>query len=305
MMKKMESGAGDWYLDGTRLSDQHQSTFDRIIESKHVKQTADRARAAVFSEELTPIEATMTLMRKGEEKSRSGTRTKARFNEMFQPLACSTPKSHAPILSIIETYSQLTGKSRVIREHMEASQDLLEGLFKPEKKQLIMPQPLPIKVEEVSAEVVRDDELFSAFREIPTLTQGHKQSVLPLDVIKQELEPECLNVSKSTESFPVQFEDENDLFNLIPHVLITSYTNSNNDHNNSAVVESQAMDRNVEAKRKQLISTIEGIILETIRSINVHQRIDPNILSYANNRYLLIYSLTVKFTTETILYFQK
>lgn len=281
---------GDNHWSSARPSSyRNESTFEMVTQDSQQSHIL-HPPSAVYSQALAPIIHPSRLYKKTKCKAKIRGKMETLqksaaeyYTEKFRPVACSTPKWQAPMLSIIEAkLSQSAPKTIIVTQEMDESQDLVFG-------KLVSTQDedrMRTKDSRLPNEINMDEKFKQTCEQSPSLRSGvNSQLLRSMDqpILRTELDTLEIVFPQSVATVENRDDLSVDLFNLIPELMVTSYSNTSKDiifGNTNKNVETQTYHDNYEEKRKSIITAIEGIVYKTISSLMQNSQIDRTIMSY-------------------------
>lgn len=283
------------------------STFNSTFEVATQSSQPLPPVAVYYSQALTPINPYRTKSHRNKTKDKKMTeRSNANenyYSKKFRPIACSTPKSQAPMLTMLETQlSQRIPKIEPMGQ-LDQSEDLcFLKLPVVNGSDSNLQKVIEEDVREVKAEPVvelAETELIDPTGFLPSSWPAEQAPVDidsledTLKMVEEQKEVEekdqfnfhALEMSNSGEDRFLNCENdliEFDPIYLIPHVLVTSYKDTSNDDlfGGKSQVRSKKFEERLEAKRNIFLGKIQVIIFNCIKSIMGTGEIDPQILSF-------------------------
>lgn len=250
----------------------NQSSFGLRIENDNHETQTPNIRMGIYSEDISSIQrdTPRDIVELGHQKRKGHG-----FQKTFRPLASSTPKSQAPIRSIIE--SQVSQKLQRVAVEASISSEVSEDLMQDQNVILSLAHPEEGAVLQPQQEKEGEEIIF-----LPK-----KKSVeiyFRSPVAQSQKGCETSNQSpKSTEGENLKDVYSLDICTLIPQILVTSYSNSSkfDQIGDSPVIFNHVHET---SKQKRFLGIIEQIVLDTICAINQEHKIDPKILSFYSQR---------------------
>lgn len=301
--------ANSWMIK-EEPSSGHQSTFEIATQdSAQQEEQHSYPITAVYSEELTQINPSnlrgdkranrkIKVMARGRRRGikmkrlprKQRGRDREYYTNKFRPIACSTPNWQAPILSIIEAQMTQSIPKTIPTQLDDDSVDLVFGNVIDSQDRHRKETQTQEKTVLVQKETSKDDDDNNYLREYQEVTMPWSGDGVGLsphigDLIRNEKTIVEVTPSNSQELPEIEDFTDNlsvDIFNLIPHLMVTSYSNTSKDilFGDPQYAQSQAFNQNYEAKRKIFISRIEEIIFETVSSLCSKDSIDPSVMGY-------------------------
>lgn len=275
----------NYWSSAEQPSYRHESTFEMVTQDSQQSHIL-HPPSAVYSQALAPIihPSRFDKKRKHHYKAKiqrnSGTLQKQAaeyYTKKFRPVACSTPKWQAPMLSIIEArLSQPSTKTIIVKQEMDESQDLVFG------KMVFTQNEDRMETQDCR---LPNGNLEQTCEGSPSLRCGLDSHLCKNGdqlILRTEMETEEIVFPQSVATVENRDDLSVDLFNLIPEVMVTSYSNTSKDiiFGNTKNPQTQTYYDDYEVKRKSIMSAIEGIVYKTVSSIMQNNRIDRTIMSY-------------------------